>query len=205
MRAAHATELAAADARLTALRTDAGARKQALASAKVGAEERHAYVRGVRPAVPLDNCCTAALHGSGHAVATSSIFCTACRGHLKHARGGDFCLHCVRLPSQTRMQGGWINTCWPGQVQAEGRSRGSAPLHTRHRKAPKQVAHLLASNLGMPWWFLCVQREEAHAAHLFESNLGMLVTGFPDMTANLENLQATLPRLTQLLCKDVGG
>ena len=49
-----------------------------------------------------------------------------------------------------------------------------------------------------------LQREQAHVSGLFEANLGMLVTGFPDMSANLENLQATLPSLTRLLCKDVG-
>lgn len=49
------------------------------------------------------------------------------------------------------------------------------------------------------------QKDEGHATHLFESNLGMLVAGFPDMSANLENLRNTLPSLVQLLCKDVGA
>lgn len=52
--------------------------------------------------------------------------------------------------------------------------------------------------------FSCAQKDEAHTSNLFESNLGMLVSGFPDMSANLENLRNTLPSLTQLLCKDVG-
>ncbi|KAF5836803.1 hypothetical protein DUNSADRAFT_5382 [Dunaliella salina] len=69
------------------------------------------------------------------------------------------------------------------------------PLEPSRKLASSSRQHLLET----------LQRDQAHAAHLFESNLGMLVTGFPDMAANLENLQARLPALSQLLCKDIGS